>query len=339
LSAGTIRPWSFRDHLAPGRVRHPYRENTAFEGLRLRSARDLRPRRSPTVSRRAPRNRCAGGPQAGRARSRSSARTARSERTPLLCRGMIAAIILAAGESRRMGFPKRSSYLSPKGPMAGNDLPRAPPRRHEPFPSRAGCGRPRTRRRAHPKLTVTDFLGQGPAGAERALSGGHAHVDLAGLGRSRNSAEGCLVLPWIIRRQPRDRRPVDHPLRRDASSDPPPGIPGRRGHPVLFSRAVSTRFAGRRVSWRAPGGVGSSGISWKSKCRTRASAAMSIRRGLPFVSRDPADGGSHARDAGRSDAELSPEISSLEALGARELAEAERERIARFSRWVRRRRF
>ncbi len=72
-----------------------------------------------------------------------------------------------------------------------------------------------------------------------------------------------------------------------------PVFQGRRGHPVLFARSVFDEIR------RAPESVGArqvvwdhQEISWKSKCRTRASAAMSIRPGTTArFARDPADGG------------------------------------------------
>ena len=170
---------------------------------------------------------------------------------------MIAAIILAAGESRRMGFPK--ALL--------------------PFPRSDGSETTflehlldvMNRSRAEPIVVVLGHEGERIRSSVPPASWGRARPVLndryregmltsiaAGLDAiEKGSAEGCLLLPvdhpgvspeivdLLIGRYEHTLRPILLPV-----------CQGRRGHPVLFSRAVFGEIR------RAPEAVGARQVVW-----------------------------------------------------------------------------
>ena len=173
---------------------------------------------------------------------------------------MIAAIILAAGESRRMGFPKALlRYAFPKG----SDGPETTFLEHlldvmnrsraEPVVVVLGHEGERIRS----SLSPTSWGRARPVLNERYREGMLTSI-LAGLEAvEKSSAEGCLVLPvdhpdvspeivdLLIARYEQMPRPILLPV-----------FQGRRGHPVLFSRAVFDEIR------RAPESVGARQVVW-----------------------------------------------------------------------------
>jgi molybdenum cofactor cytidylyltransferase len=169
---------------------------------------------------------------------------------------MIGAIILAAGESRRMGFPKALLRF----PSDGADMTFL-----------EHLLDVMNRSRAEPIVVVLGHEAErirgsvAPATWGRALSlvnqdyrQGMLTSILAGIEAvERSGAEGALVLP------------VDHPdvsaetidllIDRFRETEAPILLPthrGRRGHPVLFSRAVFEEIR------RAPEAVGARQVVW-----------------------------------------------------------------------------
>jgi len=169
---------------------------------------------------------------------------------------MIAAIILAAGESRRMGFPK-ALLPYPRGDgsetFLGHLLDVMNRSRAEPIVVVLGHEGERIRS----SLSPTSWGRARPVLNERYREGMLTSI-VSGLEAVENSpAEGCLVLP------------VDHPdvtpeivdllIGRYEQTPCPillPVFQGRRGHPVLFSRAVFDEIR------RAPESVGARQVVW-----------------------------------------------------------------------------
>ena len=170
---------------------------------------------------------------------------------------MIAAIILAAGESRRMGFPKALlPYPGADGSettFLGHLLDVMNRSRAEPIVVVLGHEGERIRS----SLSPTSWGRARPVLNERYREGMLTSI-VSGLEAVENSpAEGCLVLP------------VDHPdvtpeivdllIGRYEQTPGPillPVFQGRRGHPVLFSRAVFDEIR------RAPESVGARQVVW-----------------------------------------------------------------------------
>jgi molybdenum cofactor cytidylyltransferase len=173
---------------------------------------------------------------------------------------MIAAIILAAGESRRMGFPKALlPYAPPKGSVGlettflGHLLDVLNRSRAEPIVVVLG----------HESERIRTAMAHAAWGRARAVVNeryreGMLTSFVAGLDAvEQSSAEGSLVLPvdhpdvgpaivdLLIARFEETSRPVILPVHR-----------GRRGHPVLFSRAVYDEIR------RAPESVGARQVVW-----------------------------------------------------------------------------
>lgn len=170
---------------------------------------------------------------------------------------MIGAIVLAAGESRRMGFPKALlPYPQPDGSettFLARLLDVMNRSRAEPIVVVLGHEGDRIRK----ALSPTSWGSAQPVLNERYREGMLTSI-LAGLEVVEKSpAEGCLVLP------------VDHPdvspeivnllIGRYEQTPRPILLPvyqGRRGHPVLFSRAVFDEIR------RAPDSVGARQVVW-----------------------------------------------------------------------------
>jgi molybdenum cofactor cytidylyltransferase len=176
---------------------------------------------------------------------------------------MIGAIILAAGESRRMGFPKALLPYAFNEGMEGAGGPETTFLEHlldvmnrsraEPIVVVLGHEGERIRS----SLSPTSWGRARPVLNERSREGMLTSI-LAGIEAvDESEVEGALILP------------VDHP---DVSSEivdlligkygdtPHPIIlpvhQGRRGHPVLFSRAVFDEIR------RAPESVGARQVVW-----------------------------------------------------------------------------
>ncbi len=171
---------------------------------------------------------------------------------------MIAAIILAAGESRRMGFPKALlPYPLPEGSettFLAHLLDVLNRSRAEPIVVVLGHEGERIRS----SVPEASWGRARPVANERYREGMLTSI-LAGLEAASESprVEGVLVLP------------VDHPdvrteivdllIDRFAEAARPVILPvhrGRRGHPVLFSRAVFDELQ------RAPESVGARQVVW-----------------------------------------------------------------------------
>jgi molybdenum cofactor cytidylyltransferase len=170
---------------------------------------------------------------------------------------MIAAIILAAGESRRMGFPKALlPYPRPDGSettFLGHLLDVMNRSRAEPIVVVLGHEGERIRS----SLSPASWGRARPIVNERYREGMLTSI-LSGLEEVEKSpAEGCLVLPvdhpdvspeivdLLIGRYEQTPRPILLPV-----------FQGRRGHPVLFSRAVFDEIR------RAPESVGARQVVW-----------------------------------------------------------------------------
>ena len=170
---------------------------------------------------------------------------------------MIAAIILAAGESRRMGFPKALlPYPGADGSettFLGHLLDVMNRSRAEPIVVVLGHEGARIRG----SLSPTSWGRARPVLNERYREGMLTSMVCGLEAVEKSSAEGCLVLP------------VDHPdvtpeivdllIGRYEQTPCPillPVFQGRRGHPVLFSRAVFDEIR------RAPESVGARQVVW-----------------------------------------------------------------------------
>jgi len=169
---------------------------------------------------------------------------------------MIGSIILAAGESRRMGFPKALLPYPRDGAettFLAHLLDVMNRSRAEPIVVVLGHEAELIRR----SLPPTGWGRARPVLNERYREGMLTSI-VAGLEAVEKSpAEGCLVLP------------VDHPdvspeivdllIDRFAETPRPIVLPvhrGRRGHPVLFSREVFDEIR------RAPEAVGARQVVW-----------------------------------------------------------------------------
>jgi molybdenum cofactor cytidylyltransferase len=173
---------------------------------------------------------------------------------------MIGAIILAAGESRRMGFPKA---LLPCASTEGADgsettflehlLDVTNRSRAEPIVAVLGHEAERIRSSVSPT-----FWGRARVVVNGRYREGMLSSIVAGLEAiEASSAEGTLVLPV----DHPDVRPelVDLMIARFAEASRAVLVPvhrGRRGHPVLFSRAVFEEIR------RAPESVGARQVVW-----------------------------------------------------------------------------
>jgi len=171
---------------------------------------------------------------------------------------MIGAIILAAGESRRMGFPKallpvRGNEAGPETTFLEHLLDVLTRSRAEPIVVVLGHESDRIRSSVAP----SSWGRARPVLNDRYREGMLTSI-LAGIAAVEKSpADGVLILP------------VDHPdvrvelvdslIERFGESRPPVLLPvhrGRRGHPVLFSRTVFGEIR------RAPEGVGARQVVW-----------------------------------------------------------------------------
>ena len=168
---------------------------------------------------------------------------------------MIAAIILAAGESRRMGFPKALlPYPLPDGSettFLAHLLDVMSRSRAEPVVVVLGHEAERIESSVPPESWGKARPVMNPRYREGMLTSILTGIEAAG------DVEGALVLPV----DHPDVRPeiVDLLIARFEKTRPPVVLPvhaGRRGHPVLFSRSVFEELR------RAPEGVGARQVVW-----------------------------------------------------------------------------
>lgn len=168
---------------------------------------------------------------------------------------MIAAIILAAGESKRMGFPKALlPYPLPDGSettFLAHLLDVMSRSRAEPVVVVLGHEAERIERSVPP-----ESWGKARPVVNARYRDGMLTSILTGI-EAAGDVEGALVLPV----DHPDVRPeiVDLLIARFETTRPPVVLPvhaGRRGHPVLFSRSVFEELR------RAPEGVGARQVVW-----------------------------------------------------------------------------